>query len=110
MDDQALDVVFRVPADGVRKVLAGLGEDPTLRPEEIRPAGATGGGDLVTILVAVGAAAIPVVAKVIIELGKLRRASVEVDGIRVTGISRNVAEDILRQHFDRKQRTKKKQE
>ncbi len=100
-----LDVVVRVPADQVEPSLNLLRDSSSSRPVVLPPsAGAMGGGDLIPILVTASAGAIPFIAKAIVDLAKLRRASIEIEGVKATGISVDTAEELLRQHLERKQK------
>lgn len=94
-----MDIVFRVPAEEADHVLQALRADARLQPKTVHSAGALGGGDLATILVSISAAAIPLIVKLIVELDRNRRASVEVGGIKLSGISRAAAEEFLRERL-----------
>jgi hypothetical protein len=99
MTDDDMDIAFRILEENVPEVLAALESTGLEAPTPLRPSGALGGGDLVTLLVGAGAAAIPTIARLVIELDKNRRASVEADGIKVTGASRELVEEILRERL-----------
>jgi hypothetical protein len=102
MEEVALDVVIRVPADQVDGVLDVLKDES--EPVVLPSAGAAGGGDLIAILITATAGAIPFIAKAIVELGKLRRASIEIEGIKASGISIGTAEELLKEHLRRKEK------
>lgn len=91
-----MDIVFRIPSEEAADLLQALRADPLLDPKSVQSAGVLGGGELTTILVSISAAAIPLIAKLVMQLDKNRRASVEVGGVKVSGISRKAAEEFLR--------------
>jgi hypothetical protein len=91
------DLVFRLPADDVPSLLTELGSDPALAPQVIRSAGAAGGGEIATVLVQLGPPVLTFLAGVVATWVARPRASIEIDGIKVTGASRNVVEQILRE-------------
>lgn len=91
------DLVFRVPADEVHTLLRDLGPEPALAPQVIRSAGMAGGGEIATVLVQLGPPVLTFLAGVVTAWLTRPRASIEIDGIKVTGTSQKVVEDILRE-------------
>ena len=93
------DVVFEVPQNFLDDFLREAADYPELQPEVQQTVAATGGGDMVTVLVALGSTTIgslTTLATVWIKRG----ATVEVGGQKVTGISRPVADQLARKLVD----------
>jgi hypothetical protein len=91
----AVDVVFEIPLRSLDEFLADVAVYPELEPEIQEAAGAAGGGDLATVLIALASTTIgslTTLATVWIKRG----STVEVGGQKVTGISRSVADQLAR--------------
>lgn len=92
----AVDVVFRIPAGSLEDLLSDLTSEFGLEPQIVRPAGASGGGDLVTVLVALTPAVLTFLGVVVTTWIKRPRASVEIRGTKITGVSTPVADALAR--------------
>jgi hypothetical protein len=99
MQEPPLDVVFRVPTEDVQELLRVLKEEPSLNVEMIRSAGSSGGGEFATVLVGLAPAALSFIAGIVTAWLARPRVSIEADGIKVTGVSRKLVEEILRERL-----------
>lgn len=105
--EDAYDIVkicFRVPPEDVQRLVEDLQSNALPANPPVHAPGATGGGDLVAIVVPIAAAAIAAAAKIIIEWARNRRVTIEIEGAKATGLSRESVEDILKSYIAAKGR------
>jgi len=92
----AVDLVFRIPAEDLHDLLSEISAESGLNPQVIRPAGATGGGDLVTVLIELTPPVLAFLGVIVTSWIKRPRASVEVRGTKITGLSTSVADALAK--------------
>lgn len=89
------DVVFRLPSEDVDTLLEDISSQPTLDPTVFRPAGASGGGDLATVIMTLTPPVLTFLGTVITVWITRPRVSIEVDGIKISGVNEKVAERLV---------------
>ena len=92
----AMDVLFRVPADVVDELYKDLAVDVALRPKTYLTAAATGGGDMVTVLVELAPPTLAALTAIVTAWIRRPGSSAEIDGQKITGISRSVADQLAK--------------
>lgn len=95
------DVVFRIPASQLQEFLEALrvSDAPIPAPKVVPSAGASGGGDMVAVLVQLAPHGLTFIAGLVTAWMSRPRASIEVDGIKVQNVSRDLVEEILRERL-----------
>ena len=93
------DIVFRVPANELSALRTSLAERPEVDYEVVPVAGAAGSGDLVTVLVQLTPAALTFLGGVATAWIAKPRATVEIGGLKATGLSAQVVAEILRREL-----------
>lgn len=98
MEEQYPDVVFSVPTEDVESLLATLRQQASLDIDVLSSAGASGGGDMVSVLVQIAPNVLTFLSGVIVAWIAKPGASIEVDGtkIKAAGVSRSMVEEVLR--------------
>jgi hypothetical protein len=100
MNDRPQDIVFRVRASELEALLKELQAEPGLEPLVSRSAGATGGGEFVSVLVPLVPAVLAFIAAIATTWIKKPGATVELKNMKVTGVSRRTVEALLRRELD----------
>lgn len=95
-----LDAVLRIDrAD--EDLIAALAGAPDLRAERFDGAGIDGGGDLVTVVVSLGGAALTTLVAILrARWSRARFVKIEIDGVKIEGVSPEAVEALMSKLLD----------